>query len=199
MDTARYVVAVLALVSVPPAIVYWLVIHPFVGFWRRRGLRVTYGFVAAVFLGVLAGLFLARDAILRDLEFGTHWSLWVLAVALYGLSIAVELRCRKWLSLRILVGLPELERDRGGRRLLREGIYARMRHPRYVSFALGFLALALFANYLAVYLLLFASMVALYVVARFEERELVDAFGAEYEAYRREVPMFLPKRGPAGP
>jgi protein-S-isoprenylcysteine O-methyltransferase Ste14 len=34
---------------------------------------------------------------------------------------------------------------------------------------------------------------ARYVVALLEERELVQSLGATYEAYRRRVPMFVPK------
>ena len=46
MDTARYIVAVLVCIGLPPAIVHWLIIHPFVGFWRKRGKAVTSAVVA---------------------------------------------------------------------------------------------------------------------------------------------------------
>ena len=42
MDTTRYVIGVLLIVGVPPAVIFWLLIHPFVGFWRRVGRRALY-------------------------------------------------------------------------------------------------------------------------------------------------------------
>lgn len=52
---------------------------------------------------------------------------------------------------------------------------------------------SLVANYLALYALLLLSLPTLYLVVILEERELRDRFGAEYTAYCREVPRFLPK------
>jgi len=37
MDTFRYVLAVMLVISLPPAIAYWFVIHPFAALWRRVG------------------------------------------------------------------------------------------------------------------------------------------------------------------
>lgn len=37
MGTARYWIGVLLVVSMPPAILWWFVVHPFIGFWRRVG------------------------------------------------------------------------------------------------------------------------------------------------------------------
>ena len=36
MDTTRYYLGILLVISVPPAILFWLLIHPFAGFWRNR-------------------------------------------------------------------------------------------------------------------------------------------------------------------
>src|SRR3990172_2057026 len=46
MDTVRRILGVLLIVGLPPAVLYWLMVHPFVGFWRRVGPRVTYTVVA---------------------------------------------------------------------------------------------------------------------------------------------------------
>ncbi len=74
---------------------------------------------------------------------------------------------------------------------------ARPWHPRYVAVLLGLVAVALFSNYLALYLLLPIGAAGLYVIVRLEERELVERFGDEYETYRDRVPMFVPRRGSA--
>jgi protein-S-isoprenylcysteine O-methyltransferase Ste14 len=52
---------------------------------------------------------------------------------------------------------------------------------------------ALFVNYLAVYVLVLATVPVLYLTVRLEERELVERFGEAYERYMAEVPRFLPR------
>ena len=72
MSTARYMIAVLLVISLPPALAWWFVIHPFVGFWRRVGKPITYTVMTVLFLGSVTGLFTIRDAlVLTDL--GTNW------------------------------------------------------------------------------------------------------------------------------
>jgi len=56
-------------------------------------------------------------------------------------------------------------------------------------------AIALVCNYLAVYLLLAASVPAFYLVVILEERELRDRFGEQYEQYCLRVPRFVPRFG----
>ena len=41
MDRVRYVAALLELIAMPGALLYWFSIHPFVRFWRGVGARVT--------------------------------------------------------------------------------------------------------------------------------------------------------------
>jgi protein-S-isoprenylcysteine O-methyltransferase Ste14 len=67
-----------------------------------------------------------------------------------------------------------------------------MRHPRYVGATLGLVALALFANYLAPYLLLLIWFPSLYLITLPEEKKLVGRFSEEYRAYQRDVPRFVP-------
>lgn len=57
---------------------------------------------------------------------------------------------------------------------------------------LAVIGYALFCNYLAVYLLIPGLAAMLYLVVRFEECELRERFGAEYEAYCARVPRFIP-------
>lgn len=192
MDTARYIVAVLVWIGLPPAIVHWLIIHPFVGFWRKRGKAVTLAVVAGLFIVVGVALYLIRDLVLVR-EFGTHWSLWVAAAGAYVMSMGIEIQCRKHLKFKTLAGVPELEADQSGRKLLDQGIYGRVRHPRYVGVTFGVLAMVLFANYLALWILWPVTIVSLYVIVLLEERELIASLGRVYEEYRERVPMFVPK------
>ena len=193
MDTARYVVATLIWIGLPPAIVYWFILHPFVSFWRERGKAATFTVLGVLFVGMGVGLYSTRDLVLIR-EFGTHWSLWVAAAGAYVMSIAIEIQCRKHLKFKTLAGVPEVEADQGERRLLDQGIYGRVRHPRYISVTFGMIAMTVFANYLALWILFPITILSLFLIAVLEERELVASMGRTYEDYRERVPMFVPKR-----
>ena len=70
-------------------------------------------------------------------------------------------------------------------------LYARVRHPLYAGFVLAFWATPQMSYGHA---LLAAGMSAYILVAiRYEERDLVDLFGEEYEAYRDRAGMLTPK------
>ena len=193
MSTARYVIAVLLVISLPPAIVWWYVIHPFVGFWRKIGKPITYTVMTVLFLGSVVGLFAVRDAlVLTDL--GTSWIMVGVAAALIIPAIWLAILRAKYLSFGILAGVPELDADGSGGKLLNQGIYAVIRHPRYVEIALGTLAYAAFANYLGGYILALLTIPGIHAVVVIEEKELAERFGEEYEAYRASVPRYIPTR-----
>ena len=193
MSTARYVIAVLLVISLPPAIVWWYVIHPFVGFWRKIGKPITYTVITVLCLGSVVGLFAVRDAlVLTDL--GTSWIMVGVAAALIIPAIWLAILRAKYLSFGILAGVPELDADGSGGKLLNEGIYAVIRHPRYVEIALGTLAYAAFANYLGGYILALLTIPGIHAVVVMEEKELAERFGEEYEAYRASVPRYIPTR-----
>lgn len=194
MDSVRYFLAVLLVVALPPGIAYWFLIHPFIGFWRKLGPTVTYAIVLAAFLAMIGGLFVIRDHLIVG-DLGTNYALWPPAILSYGASVFIALRVRKYLTFRIFVGVPELagETDKG--KLLTEGIYGRVRHPRYVAVVLGVLAFALFTNYLSTYLMAPISMLGVYLLSLVEEKELRARFGEEYVSYATRVPRFVPRRG----
>jgi hypothetical protein len=195
MDSLRYFIALLVLVALPPGLMLWLVIHPFASFWRRLGPVWTYAILAVPVASLMAALFLARGRLLA-VEFGTSYVLIALAVLCAAAGATMFLKRRPLLTAGILTGLPELSQKRYPGRLLTEGIYARVRHPRYLEILLLTLAYALLANYLALYVLLALSLPTIYLVVLLEERELHHRFGAAYEAYCRRVPRFVPKIRP---
>ncbi len=149
--------------------------------------------LTALYLAVAAAMYAVSEPILA-VEYGTEWILIGLAVVVYLTSVSIEVRCRRLLSAGMLLGGPELNPKRGPGKLLSEGIYGEMRHPRYVAVLLGLIAVALFCNYLGLYIIVALSVPGLYVVAILEERELLDRFGEEYREYMRRVPRFVPRR-----
>lgn len=195
MDTARYWLALVLVVSIPPGFLYWFVIHPFAGFWRRLGPVKTHMIVAPAMILVGFGIYQFREPLMR-VDFGFVPAFAVLAVLSYLFAAFLELKCRRYLKLKILMGGPELAQDPSAGSLLSEGIYSRIRHPRYLSVFFGSLAVALFANYLASWLLMVLLIPVIYLLAIIEERELLERFGGDYRRYMERVPRFVPRSRP---
>ena len=193
MNTARYILALLSVVMIPPAVVHWIVVHPFARFWRKIGPPASYLMLIALYLAVAAAMFAVSEPILA-VEYGTSWTLVGLAVGVYLASATIEIRCRRLLSARMLMGGPELNPRSAPGKLLTEGIYGRVRHPRYIAVLLGMIAVALFCNYLGLYIVVALMVPGLYLVAVLEERELRERFGTAYEEYMRRVPRFVPRK-----
>ena len=192
VDTARYVVAVVLMMSLPPGLFLWYFIHPFASFWRRLGPVWTYTILSVPVVLYMVGIFLARDLLLGA-DYGTSYVTIVFGVvcAMGGAWIAIARR--KLLTAGVLTGMPELSEDRYPGTLLSEGIYGRVRHPRYVEVVFLSLAYALFANFLGPYVMVLLLMPAIYLLVLIEERELRERFGDAYEEYCRRVPRFIPR------
>ncbi|MEO8049797.1 MAG: isoprenylcysteine carboxylmethyltransferase family protein [Acidobacteriota bacterium] len=93
-------------------------------------------------------------------------------------------------------GWRELHRARQENRLITEGLYGLVRHPQYTG-----LFMALFGEGIVHWptifsIVLFPIVVLTYVLlARSEERKMLDQFGEEYRLYRLRVPGFIPRWG----
>lgn len=194
MDTARYLVGVLLVVGIPPGLAWWFVVHPFVTFWRRVGAAAALTVVGVMAVAGLAALFVVRDRLLMT-DLGTHAPLVIAAALLLAVTAWIAILRKRHLTFRILAGLPELDDGDEPGELLDQGIYAHLRHPRYVEVVLGTWAYALFANYLGAYIVAAITIPLIHLVVLLEERELVERFGSRYEEYRARVPRYLPAFG----
>jgi protein-S-isoprenylcysteine O-methyltransferase Ste14 len=192
MDIIRYYVALILVILLPPVLYYWLLIHPFVHFWRRLGPRWTYGLVGLIMALSMVSLFRIRQALLA-VEFGTNYYLTAPGLLFLATSTWLGFQILRQMSILTMLGLPELAPDKRPQQLITTGIYATIRHPRYVQIYLGFLGSALIANYLALYLIVALWLPGIYVIVLLEEKELRDRFGAAYDDYCRRVPRFVPK------
>ena len=193
LNSIRYFIGVILLVGLPPGLFLWFVIHPLARYWRRLGAGWTYGILAVPVVGMMAALIVFRDPLLGR-DFGTSFPLFTLAAVCVLGAVVIAVKRKKYLTMSILVGIPELSRSGLTGKLLTEGIYSRIRHPRYVEGVLAVLAYALFANYLGMYVLFALTVPAIYFIVVLEERELRDRFGSAYEEYSRRVPRFVPRR-----
>ena len=76
--------------------------------------------------------------------------------------------------------------------VIRDRIYKYLRHPMYVSEILLYLGLLLINLSIIAAIVWLAAIVFLYFICRYEEKLLLERFGADYEQYMREVPMWIP-------
>lgn len=192
IDLARYIIGALLMITVPPAIAYWFIVHPFIAFWRRVGMKLTFWFLGIFMVVSMVALYPVHRALLgRDL--GTSLPLIVLAVPLLVVSGIVNRKRKRHLNFKMLSGAPELAPGSSGAGLLTEGIYSRIRHPRYVEFTLALVGWSLFTNYLGMYVMVAISIAALLIIVVLEERELRERFGQAYVDYSARVPRFVPR------
>jgi len=194
MNTFRYILGVLLVVGLPPGVAWWFVVHPFVGFWRKAGARGTMAVMILFFAVSVVGLALIRDSLLGS-DLGLHWPLFALGVVLAGVAAFIGVKRKKYLTMRILAGVPEVETDPEKRgKLLQEGPYALIRHPRYVEIVCATFAYAAIANYAGCWILAILTIPVIHLLVILEERELQDRFGDDYRDYASRVPRYLPKR-----
>ena len=95
----------------------------------------------------------------------------------------------------VAAGWREVYRARKENRMATNGPYAVVRHPQYIGFFLVVFGEGVVHWPTVFSLTAFPIIVGAYVLlARREERQMVDRFGDDYREYRKRVPMFLPRR-----
>ena len=119
-----------------PIPLFWLVLHSGIHFWRRFGNRSLW-IALPVWIFPEAAIFLLRRRIFAERLTRTRLT-WAVGLPLLVLLFYREIQTRQKFGVRQLVGLPEMDRRRRRGALIREGIYARIRHPRYLGYVLGF-------------------------------------------------------------
>jgi protein-S-isoprenylcysteine O-methyltransferase Ste14 len=88
-----------------------------------------------------------------------------------------------------LVGKTELS---GSGEVARDGIYARIRHPRYVGSFLAILGACMLVGTRDLWISAGVWSLLTLVAIALEERELRARFGATYQDYCARVPRFFP-------
>jgi len=93
-------------------------------------------------------------------------------------------------------GWRELYRARQQNRLATDGLYALVRHPQYSGLFLGLFGEGVVHWPTVFSITVFPLIVLAYVMlARREEKNVLEAFGDEYRAYQQQVPRFFPRPG----
>lgn len=194
MDDFRYSLALLLTVFMPPMLLYWFLLHPFVRFWRRLGPRFSFGVVWGLIALGAVGLFSIRDRLLT-IDYGFNPVLFGTGLFIIAVSWWLQRRLLSHFRVRTLLGFPELAPDRHPQKLVTTGLHAWVRHPRYVQVLLALLGWSLLANYLAAYVASGLWVPGAWIIVLLEEKELRERFGREYEEYCRRVPRFIPRWG----
>lgn len=92
-------------------------------------------------------------------------------------------------------GWCELYRARQQNRLATTGSYSLVRHPQYTGLFIGLFGEGVHWPTLFS-VALFPVIVLVYgLLARRDEKQVLEQFGDEYRTYRRRVPMFVPRIG----
>lgn len=85
-----------------------------------------------------------------------------------------------------------LGREPPAPRFVTPGLYRAVRHPLYLGFVIAFWATPVMTIGHLVFSIATTGYILLAI--RLEERDLVSDYGADYERYRRQVPMLAPVR-----
>jgi protein-S-isoprenylcysteine O-methyltransferase Ste14 len=186
MRAFRYFALLIFFLDLPVPL-YWFAIHPFGRFWRRR-IRAAF-WIAGIGAWTCGGIFVAlfwkrligsgAPSILKGL----------LGIAMISTDIVILRRVTRELGQMTLVGHSELT---GKQELRTEGIYARIRHPRYTAMIAAVAGACILAGTRFAWITGFAWLALVLTSIFLEERELKQRFGAIYLDYARRVPRFVP-------
>ena len=103
MDTVRYVIALLIVITLPFSFAFWLIIHPFASFWRRFGPAFTYTVVTAIGIALAAIVYRDRSTLLA-VDYGTSYPLVAVGLVLIIGAMVIAWQRRRLLTWRILAG-----------------------------------------------------------------------------------------------
>jgi protein-S-isoprenylcysteine O-methyltransferase Ste14 len=119
--------------------------------------------------------------------------LWPAGIALVLAGVLYRFSC-----IRRMGGAARTHKHKA-KRLVAGGPYAWVRNPLYIANTAAFLGFVLLCGHPWLAAGTAAFLWAYYhAIARYEETVLREAFGEEFEEYRRRVPLWIPRR-PAAP
>jgi len=171
-------------------------------FGEHRGRRV--GSILGIISGwgyfiFLFGLWLSpQPRLFLPMEEIVRFSIPIVAIEISLVNIVLGfffLIPGAWLGLRgvLDLGLHASETHRP-ERLVKAGLYRKIRHPQYLGAILSHLGISIMLSSLYSFLVTPILMIRDFVICKKEDRELAQEFGKEYEDYQDNVPMFLPEK-----
>jgi protein-S-isoprenylcysteine O-methyltransferase Ste14 len=181
-------IAIVVLAFEMPVPIYWLILHSRVSFWRRH---MRAAFPVAVFLawGVFDSLlyFFRRDLLRPE---HASWFV-VIGMAMIAFDVFALSASESVFGGRRLVGHSELA---GSGELIAHGLYARVRHPRYLGMMAGVFGACLIVASRRLWAVSILWLLLALTSIHAEEIELRARLGSAYAAYAERVPALLPLR-----
>lgn len=181
-------VAALVLFLQLPIPLYWFVLHPQIRYWRRHPKPSFAVALCLSWLPVTICIILFRRSLFRS-DWHPLWTT-VSGLILIAFEVWLFARLSRDLGAARLIGRTEIS---GGGSLAEEGIYARVRHPRYVGSFLALVGACLLAGTRVTWIVCLVWAVLTWIAISLEEHELRTRFGEAYERYCRRVPRFVPR------
>ena len=170
--------------------VWWLGIHSRIREIRRLGWAY---YMLPVLLFFLITFFIFYNySTVSQYRINTFYTFFA-GIILAGITMMIDLYRGTNYSFSTLIGLPEFFPRKYKSKLITSGIFSYIRHPRYLEYMLFALGMAFLTGLIICYLLFFYVLIAFNIIARYEEKELIQRFGKKYIAYMKRVPRFLPK------
>ena len=176
---------------------FWLLVHPFAGFWRRRPRRHLAGLALTVWMVGALALVLPSEWWLAE-RFLTAWWRIPIGLALGLGDVWLTTKVEREMGWRVMIGLPETVRSSSAGQgedstPATEGLYAWVRHPRYLGTLLAWAAAVALTGATRLGWLVLGFVGLMLLMIECEERELVARLGTSYRDYRRRVPRLLPR------
>jgi protein-S-isoprenylcysteine O-methyltransferase Ste14 len=183
--TVRFI-AIAFLTFELPVPIYWLILHGPVSFWRRH-IRAAFPVAVLAGWGIIdSALYRFRVELFRPGRMS--WAALV-GLAFIAFDVFAFSKSEAALGGRRIVGHAELA---GSRELIARGLYARVRHPRYLGMMSGVFGACLIVALPSLWAASIFWLVLTLFTIRAEERELHARLGPAYEGYSERVPALLP-------
>jgi protein-S-isoprenylcysteine O-methyltransferase Ste14 len=170
---------------------FWLMVHPFMERWRKRGRR-AYGIILPAWGGMIAITLLIAWPF-RSAHFYTTWFAWAPAAIFFLLGFSIYRVAFQSFHHTQVSGLAEIEPGRHRQHLVTNGIRSHVRHPIYLGHLCEIVGWCIGTGLIALYVLAVFAIVTGALMIRMEDRELEARFGEVYREYRSKVPALIPR------
>lgn len=79
------------------------------------------------------------------------------------------------------------------KRVVNKGVYSLVRHPQYLGGMIAHIGFSVFLSAFCSLVITPLIIMFIYILSWKEEKELIKEFSKEYEEYKKNVPMLIPK------
>ncbi len=167
---------------------FWFVIHPFAGHWRRMN-RSPYRALLPLWFAMIAGLGWITWPWHSQQLYSILWT-WLPALPFFFVGLRVYRRMFAEFGAHKVSGEAELRPHEQPQELVTTGLHGRARHPIYLAHLCNLAGWTLGSGLLIDYVLLAVNaFITFPVMVYMEERELEERFGESFREYKSRVPL----------